>query len=188
MWHGNRSAARSRQPFPIDHSVRHREGASSAGRPCLARLLDQVDVRCRTVIAFNVGLLLVGVVGGALVGVGLAVTSRRRADATAALLEHGERVAATVLDVTSEGAQLQWRTVRLRCDDGREVRDRLDSMVASRLAVQAGERRMVVRSRSTDDPGCRVVDALGTEGNSLMAAAIAGAVIVALGVAAAFAL
>lgn len=139
-------------------------------------------------IAFNVGLLLVGVVGGAVVGVGLAVTAKRRAGATAMLLEHGERVAATVLEVTSEGAQLQWRSVRLRCDDGREVRDRLDSMVASRLAVQVGEPRMVVRSRSADDPGCRLVDSLGTEGNSLTAAVIAGAVIVALGVAAAFAL
>lgn len=145
-------------------------------------------LRCALVIAFNVGLLLVGVVGGAVVGVGLAVTARRRDAATAALLAEGERVTATVVAVTSQGAQLQWRSVHLRCDDGREVRDRLDSMVASRLALQAGDRRMVVRPRAANDESCRLVDALGTEGNSLMAAAIAGGVIVALGVAAAFAL
>lgn len=139
-------------------------------------------------IAFNVGLAVVGLIGGAIVGVGLAVTARSREAATAALLAQGEQVAATVVAVNSHGAQLQWRSVHLRCDDGREVRDQMDTMVASRLAVQVGDRRMVVRPRTADGDGCRLVDALGAEGNSLMAAVVAGGVIVALGLAAAFAL
>lgn len=138
-------------------------------------------------MAFHVGLAVVGVVGGAIVGVGLAVSARRRAAATAALLEHGERVRATVVSVVSQGAQLQWRTVVLRCDDGREVRDQLDSAVAARLALAPGSVLLVVRSRRAEVAECRLVDALDADGHSVRVAVLAGAVIAVLGLAAALA-
>jgi hypothetical protein len=139
-------------------------------------------------IAINVGIAVLGVVGGAVVALGLTLTARQRAGATAALVESGERAAATVVSMTFEGMQRQWRRVRLRCDDGREVHDRLDSAAASRLALTLGERRTVVRSTDPQVEACRLVDALGADANSARVAVIAGVVIAALGVAAAFAL
>lgn len=139
-------------------------------------------------VAFNVGIALVGLVGGVVVAVGLAITARQRAAVTAALTDGGERVAATVLAVAFEGRQHQWRRVRLRCDDGREVNDRLDSAVAARLDLQPGERRTVLRSRDPQAEGCRLVDVLDADTNSVRVAVVAGVVIAALGVAAAFVL
>ena len=139
-------------------------------------------------VAFNVGIALLGLVGGALVAVGLAITARQRAAVTAALVDGGERVAATVLAVAFEGRQHQWRRVRLRCDDGREVNDRLDSAVAARLALQPGDRRTVLRSRDQQAEACRLVDVLDADANSVRVAVVAGVVIAALGVATAFVL
>ena len=139
-------------------------------------------------IAFNVGLAVLGLLGGAVVAGGLAHTARQRAARTAALVAEGERVSATVLGVATEGAHLQWRRVRVRCSDGRELDDRLDSVRADRLGLQVGERRVVLRSRRPDANECRLVDALDADSSSITVAVVAGAVIAALGVAAAFAL
>lgn len=139
-------------------------------------------------VGFNVGIALLGLVGGVVVAVGLAVTARQRAGATAALVSGGERVGATVVTVTYEGAQRQWQRVQLRCDDGREVNDRLDSVVAAALALRQGERRDVLRSADPQAATCRLVDALDADARSIRVAVISGVVIAALGVAVGLAL
>jgi hypothetical protein len=132
----------------------------------------------------NLGILLVGLVGGLVVGLGLSFQEKQDTRRRLRLAAEGVQATGTVTEVTATGRFSAFRRVTVRIDGGGSFVQTFDMSTALDLGLAEGQ-RFAVRHR-VDDPTDAMLDA-GPPPPSRPSSVplVAGAVIVVLGVLAA---
>lgn len=131
----------------------------------------------------NIGILLVGAIGGVVVGGGLALQERSRSRRWRDLTTNGVRTQGTITDITSTGRFSAFRRVTVSVDGGGTFIETLGGAEADQWGLVAGGR--VALWHRTGDPTDAVLDVPRPARGGLMAPVIAGLLIAALGIAAA---
>lgn len=132
----------------------------------------------------NLGILLVGLVGGLVVGVGLSLQEKQDARRRLRLAAEGVEATGTVTEVTATGRFSAFRRVTVQIDGGGSFVQTFDMATASDLGLADGD-RVAVR-HALGDPTDAMLD-VGPPPSSRPGSVplVAGAVIAALGVLAA---
>jgi hypothetical protein len=104
----------------------------------------------------NLGILLVGVVGGLVVGVGLALQERQDTRRRLRLAAEGVQATGTVTEVTATGRFSAFRRVTVQIDGGGSFVQTFDMSSALDLGLAEGK-RYAVRHR-VDDPADAMLD------------------------------
>jgi hypothetical protein len=130
----------------------------------------------------NVGLLLLGLVGGVVVGFGLELQERRRLRRWNELTVDGVRGSGTVAEVTATGRYLAFRRVTVAVDGGGSFVQTIDGVEADRLGVVVGMRVGVWHR--FDDPTDATLDIDERPATRWPIPLVTGSVIAALGLAA----
>jgi hypothetical protein len=131
----------------------------------------------------NLGILVLGVVGGAVVGIGLDRQERRRARRWHALTTGGVRATGTITDVTATGRFSAFRQVTVAVDGGGSFLQTMDRAEADRFGIGVGQRVGVWHRAG--DPSDAVLDLAPPAPRRVPVPVVAGLVIAVLGFAAA---
>jgi hypothetical protein len=127
--------------------------------------------------------LVLGLVGGAAVGMGLGRQERQRTRRWHALTTEGVRAEGSITEVTATGRFSAFRQVAVAVDGGGSFLQTMDRVEADRFGIGVGE-RVGVWHRA-DDPSDAVLDLEPPAPRRVPVPVVAGLVIVVLGLAAA---
>jgi hypothetical protein len=134
-------------------------------------------------VAVNVGILVVGVVGGAIVGIGLGRQERNRVRRWHVLTTEGVAATGTVTEVTATGRFSAFRRVTVAVDGGGSFLQTMDRAEADRFGLAVGQRVGVWHRAG--DPSDAVLDLAPPAPRRVPVPVVAGVVIAVLGLAAA---
>jgi hypothetical protein len=132
----------------------------------------------------NIGILLVGLVGGLVVGIGLSLQEKQDTRRRLRLAAEGVQATGTITEVTATGRFSAFRRVTVQIDGGGSFAQTFDMSSALDLGLAEGQ-RLAVRHRAGDRTDAMLDVGPSPSPRPSSVPLVAGAVIAVLGVLAA---